>query len=85
MQIGELLFQIAEQGVTLRCGKTEDRLHYTPAGALSPNLVAELKTHKPEVIQILREDEEYRRTGIIQCERQVFDLARDYFKEDDWG
>jgi hypothetical protein len=85
MQIGELLFQIAEQGVTLRCGKTEDRLHYTPAGALPPNLVAELKAHKPEVIQILREDEEYHRTGIIQCERQVFGLARDYFREDDRG
>jgi hypothetical protein len=51
-------------------------------GALPPNLVAELKAHKPEVIQILREDEEYHRTGIIQCERQVFDLARDYFRED---
>ena len=50
MQVGELLFQIAEQGMILRCGKTEDRLHYTPAGALPPNLVAELKAHKPEVI-----------------------------------
>ena len=85
MHVGELLYLIAKQGVTLRCGKTEDRLHYTPAGALPPNLVAELKTHKPEVIQILREDEEYRRTGIIQCERQVFDLARNYFREDDRG
>ena len=43
MQVGDLLFQIAEQGVTLRCGKTEDRLHYMPAGDLPPNLVAELK------------------------------------------
>jgi hypothetical protein len=82
MHVGELLCQIAEQGVTLRCGQTEDRLRYTPAGALPPNLVAELKEHKPEVIQILREDEEYRRTGLIQSERQVFDLARDYFRED---
>jgi hypothetical protein len=82
MHLGQLLCQIAKQGVILQCGKTEDRLHYTPAGALPPNLVAELKEHKPEVIQILREDEEYRRTGIIQCERQVFDLARDYFRED---
>ena len=82
MHVGELLCQIAEQGVTLQCDKTEDRLRYTPAGALPPNLVAELKEHKPELIQILREDEEYRRTGIIQCERQVFDLARDYFRED---
>ena len=85
MHVGELLCQIAEQGVTLRCGKTEDRLHYTPGGTLPPNLVAELKAHKPEIIQILREDEEYRRTGIIQCERQVFGLARDYFREDDRG
>lgn len=82
MRVGELLCQITEQGVTLRCGKSEDRLHYTPAGTLPPNLMAELKVHKPEVIQILREDEEYRRTGIIQCERQVFDLARNYFRED---
>ena len=79
MHVGELLCQIAEQGVTLRCGKTEDRLHYTPAGALPPNLVAELKTRKPEVIQILREDEEFKRTGRIQSERQVFDPAREFF------
>jgi TubC N-terminal docking domain len=82
MHIGELLCQIDEQGVTLRCGKTKDRLRYAPAGALPPDLLAELKEHKTEVIQILRENEEYRQTGIIQCERQVFDLARDYFRDD---
>ncbi len=82
MHVGELLCQIAEQGVTLRCGKTEDRLHYMPAGTLPPNLVAELKEHKQEIIQILREDAEFRRIGNIQCKRQVFDLARDYFRED---
>ena len=83
MHVGELLYRIAEHGVSLRCGRVENRLHYAPTGALPPNLVTELKEHKPEVIQILREDEAYRRTGIIQCERQVFDLARDYFREDD--
>ena len=57
-------------------------MHYTPPEALPQDLVAELKKHKQEVIRILREDEEYRRTGIIQCERQVFDLARDYFGGD---
>ncbi len=82
MHIGELLYQIAEHGVTLRCGRTEERLHYSPAGALPPHLLKELKEHKQEVIQILREDQEYRRTGIIQCERQIIDLARDYFGED---
>ena len=79
MPIGELLRRIAERGVTLLCGRTEDRLHYAPAGALPPELVAELRKRKQEVIRILREDEELRRTGKIQSERQVFDLARDDF------
>ena len=83
MHVGELLYRISEQGVTLRCGRTEDRLSYSPAGALPPELVAELKEHKQEVMRILRQDDEYRRTGIIQCERQIFDLARSYFREDD--
>ena len=82
MRVGELLYQIAEHGVTLRCGRSEDFLHYAPAGGLPPDLVAELKEHKPEVIRILREDEEYCRTGIVQCERQVFDLARNHFGEE---
>jgi tubulysin polyketide synthase-like protein len=82
VHVGELLCQIAEQGVTLRCSQTEERLQYSPAGALPPDLVVELKEHKPEVIQILREDEEYLRTGIIRGERQVFDLARAYFQEE---
>jgi TubC N-terminal docking domain len=79
MHVGELLYQVAEHGVTLRCGRTEDRLHYSPAGGLSPDLVAELKEHKAEVIQILREDEEMHRTGTVQSERQVFELAHEHF------
>ena len=82
MHVGELLYRVAEHGVTLRCGRTEDRLHHSPGGALPSDLVAELKEHKLEVIRILREDEQYRRTGIIQCERQVFDLAQNYFGEE---
>lgn len=82
MQVGELLYRISERGVTLRCGQAEDRLHYAPAGALPRELVAELKAHKQEVVRILREDEEYQRTGIIQCERQALNLARSYFGED---
>ena len=79
MQVGELLHQIGEHGVTLGCGRTKDRLYYAPPGALPPELVAGLRTHKREVIRILREDEEFRRTGIVQAERQVFDLAREFF------
>jgi len=83
MLVGELLYRVAEHGVALRCGRNEDRLHYLPAGALPPDLVAELKEDKLEVIQILREDDEYRRTGVIQSEHQVFELARVRFGERD--
>ncbi|MBD0354588.1 MAG: hypothetical protein ICV58_05375 [Rubrobacteraceae bacterium] len=41
--------------------------------------MAELRVHKQEIIQIMREDEEMRWTGIIQSERQVFDFAREFF------
>ena len=79
MLVGELLYRISEQGVTLRCGRTEDRLHYSPKEALDPELLNELRVRKQEVIRVLREDEQMRRTGIIQSERQVFDLAREHF------
>jgi hypothetical protein len=49
---------------------------------LPPDLVAALKGHKQQVIRILREDEEFERTGIIQSERQVFDLAREHFSNE---
>jgi hypothetical protein len=74
MHVGELLYRIAGHGVSLRCGRTEDCLHYTPPGTLPSELHTELKAHKQEIIRILREDEEFRQTGVIQCERQVFDL-----------
>jgi TubC N-terminal docking domain len=85
MHVGELLCQIAEHGVSLRCSPTEDRLHYAPAGGLPPELVADLREHKQEVIQVLREDEELRRTGTIQSERQVFELAREHLGLDEKG
>ncbi len=83
MRVGELLYRISEQGVTLQCGRTEERLSYSPAGALPPGLVAELKEHKQGIIRILREDEEFKRTGRIQSERQVFELAREFFGNDE--
>jgi hypothetical protein len=86
VQVSELLYRIAERGVSLRCGWTEDRLHYAPKDVLGPELLAELRRHKLEVIEILREDEKMHRTGIIQSERQVFDLAREVFGlEEDRG
>ena len=79
MSVGELLFRIAEAGITLTCSKTEDRLNAKPTSALTPDLIKEIGEHKREIIRIIREDEEMRRTGIIQSERQIFDLAREFF------
>lgn len=79
MRVGELLYQVAERGVTLRCGRTEDRLQYSPAGTLEPGLLDELREHKREIIRIMREDERLRETDITQSERQVLDLARERF------
>jgi hypothetical protein len=83
MLVGELLYRVSERGITLRCDWADDRLHYSPKEALEPELLDELRQHKQEIIQILREDEEMRRTGIVQSERQVFDLAREFFKLSD--
>ena len=83
MHVGELLYQISEAGITLTCGRTEDRLNAKPTSALTPELIKEIKEHKIEIIQIMREDEEMRRSGIIQSERQVFDLVREYFNDAD--
>ena len=79
MIVGELLYRISERGVTLRCGRTEDRLHYSPKDALDLELLNELRVRKQEVIRVLHEDEEMQRTGIIQSERQAFGLAREHF------
>jgi len=78
MLVGELLYQIDVAGVVVSYFADEDRLNAKPTSALTPELIAEIREHKQEIIKIMREDEEMR-PGIIQAERQVFDLAREYF------
>jgi TubC N-terminal docking domain len=83
MHVGDLLFEISSRDIILTCGRNEDRLNAKPTSAITPELAAEIKEHKAEIIKIMREDEQMRRTGIIQSERQVFGLAREYFGLDD--
>ena len=83
MSIGDVLFAISEAGLTLRMNKTEDTLKVYPAERLTPDLATAIKDHKADIIQVMREDEELRRTGIIQSERQVFEMAHDYFGLDE--
>jgi hypothetical protein len=83
LSIGDVLFAISEAGLTLRMNKTEDTLKVYPAERLTPDLATAIKDHKADIIQVMREDEELRRTGIIQSERQVFEMAHDYLGLDE--
>ena len=79
MSVGDTLYAISEAGLTLTASKTDDILKVYPAEKLTPDLAAAIKGHKADLIRIMREDEEMRRTGIIQSKRQVFELAREHF------
>jgi hypothetical protein len=79
LRVGDVLFAVAEAGLTLKVSMTEDTLKAYPATNLTPELTAAIKEHKAAIIKVLREDEEMRRTGVIQSERQVFEMAREYF------
>ena len=82
MNVGDTLYAISEAGLTLKASMTTDSLKVFPAENLTPELVAAIKEHKTEIIKIMREDEEIRRTGKIRFEWQVFELAREYFGSD---
>jgi hypothetical protein len=60
-------------------------LRVYPAEKLTPELASAIKEHKADIIRILREDEEMARTGVIQSERQVLEMAREFFGADDRG
>jgi len=79
LSVGDLLFAISEAGLTLKVSTSKDTLRVNPAANITPELAADIRRHKVEIIRILREDEEMQCTGIIQSERQVFELAREYF------
>jgi hypothetical protein len=83
LSAGDVLFAISEARLTIKANKTDDTLKVYPAERLTPDLAAAIKEHKADIICIMRENEEMRRTGIIQSERQVFDLAHEYFGTDD--
>lgn len=79
MSVGDTLEAISSAGLTVTAGDAEDTLKVSPVEGITAELAAEIKAHKSGIIKVLREDEEMERTGVIQSERQVFDLARKYF------
>jgi hypothetical protein len=79
LNVGDTLYAISEAGFTLTASKTQGTLKLYPVERLTPELACAIREHKANIIRIMREDEEMRSTGIIQSERQVFDLAREFF------
>jgi hypothetical protein len=79
LSVGNALCAISQAGLTLTASKTEDTLKVYPAESITPKLAEVIREHKGDVIHILREDEEMHHTGIIQSERQVFEMAREHF------
>jgi len=79
LSVGDVLFAISEASLTLTAKKTENTLKVYPAEKITPELASAIREHKAEIIRILREDEEFRRTGVIQSERQAFEMAREHF------
>jgi hypothetical protein len=82
LSVGDILCAISEAGLTLTASKTEDTLKVYPAERLTRELAAVIKRHKADIVRVLREVEEMHCTGIIQSERQVFELARAFFDND---
>ena len=85
MNVGDTLYAISEAGLTLEESMTKNTLKVFPAENLTPELVAAIKENKAEIIKVMREDEEIRRTGKIQFQWQVFELAREHFDLDGKG
>jgi hypothetical protein len=79
LSVGDVLFAAAQAGLTLEASETGNTLKVYPAERISPELAAAIKEHKADIIRIVREDELMRRTGVIQSERQVFEMAREFF------
>ncbi len=79
LNVGDTLYAISAAGLTLAASKTEETLKVYPAENITPELAEALKEHRVKIIRIVREDEEMRRTGVIQSERQVSELAREHF------
>ncbi len=79
LNVGDTLYAISAAGLTLAASKTEETLKVYPAENITPELAEAIKEHRVKIIRIVREDEEMRRTGVIQSERQVSELAREHF------
>jgi hypothetical protein len=82
LMLEELLREIHDASLRLAAGEGEDVLRVSPASNLTPELSATITEHKAALIRVALEDQRFHETGIIQAERQVFELAREHFDLD---
>ena len=69
-----LLCEVAACGVDLKA--KDGKLVARPMKALKPEAIEGLREYKAAVVTML-EDRELGKTGVIQCERQVVDVAKE--------
>ncbi len=82
-RVGELLEEIGRRGVSLRVAVHTDRLNYWPKDKVPPELAEELKSYKPQIIEVVRWDEERkaRGEGCVRDTLEVVEMAREKFGE----
>lgn len=81
---GEVIGLAAELercGVWLRYSPSEDKLYHSPASRVSPELAERIRFNRDALVRMLIEDEEFRHTGVLQSELQVFEEFRDIGKD----
>jgi hypothetical protein len=85
LSLGDVLFAVSEAGLTLEASETEDTVKVYPAANITPELAAAIRVYKSALIRVALEDRRLRETGVIHSERQVFELAREFFGKDSKG
>lgn len=80
MRIVALLEELDRRGAVLRVGRSDNRLNVTPRSVLDQDLIAALREHKQELIQLVRNHEQLQRTGELQNEIQVLEEFREVGK-----
>jgi hypothetical protein len=77
--IRDLLTELGNGGFTLTASRDEGSLWVSPRDRLTPEQVELIKLHKHQIIEACH-DWEYVKTGKFQCDRHVFEFAREYWE-----
>jgi hypothetical protein len=77
---GDLLERLHGEGIELSLSPREGYVIARPEWVLSEEIESAIIDHKPEIIEILKENATFRVTGIVR-ESQAFELASKYFAD----